>query len=312
MSELASVLELFGFLTIDEVTVDSLKKSFKTRILQAHPDKGGDDIVFDKMLRSYVYLTETLQRISGGRATLQNIVSPDELKEMRPDEIVNKFFEEFHNDEFNRRFEEQNKRETHGYSSWLREPVDRETTNITDGLYGDATQKAPEFDKKDLNEVFEESAKKGKVEPSSIILHPEAMAYVSATCMGTLIIDDNKGSYTSDIFANPEYTDVYSAFTENNTICDKVTSFVEKGRTLEDIIAERNADVIQPLNDNELSAIQEFERVKNASNISNLSKVKEYYNSADNTNSNLEDGAECSGIECKGFATGHSPFVYSF
>ena len=82
MSELASVLELFGFLSIDEVTVDSLKKSFKTRILQAHPDKGGDDIVFDKMLRSYVYLTETLQRISGGRATLQNIVSPDELKEI--------------------------------------------------------------------------------------------------------------------------------------------------------------------------------------------------------------------------------------
>jgi len=303
MSELASVLELFGFLTIDEVTVDSLKKSFKTRILQAHPDKGGDDIVFDKMLRSYVYLTETLQRISGGRATLQNIVSPDELKEMRPDEIVNKFFEEFHNDEFNRRFEEQNKRETHGYSSWLK---DTETgTTVTDGLYGDATQKAPEFDKKDLNEVFEESAKKGKVEPSSIILHPEAMAYVSATCMGTLIIDDNKGSYTSDIFANPEYTDVYSAFTENNTICDKVTSFVERGRTLEDIIAERNADVIQPLNDNELSAIQEFERVKNASNISNLSKVKEYYNSATNTNSNLEDGAECSGIECSGF-------LYSF
>jgi curved DNA-binding protein CbpA len=313
MSELASVLELFGFLTIDEVTVDSLKKSFKTRILQAHPDKGGDDAIFDKMLRSYVYLTETLQRISGGRATLQNIVSPDELKEMRPDEIVNKFFEEFHNDEFNRRFEEQNKRETHGYSSWLKDVTESGTT-VTDGLYGDATQKAPEFDKKDLNEVFEESAKKGKVEPSSIILHPEAMAYVSATCMGTLIIDDNKGSYTSDIFANPEYTDVYSAFTENNTICDKVTSFVEKGRTLEDIIAERNADVIQPLNDNELSAIQEFERVKNASNISNLSKVKEYYNSATNTNSNLEDGVECSGFS-KGhppFAEGHLGFVHTF
>ena len=30
--------------------------------------------------------------------------------------------------------------------------------------------------------------------------------------------------------------------------------------------------------------------------ISNLSKVKEYYNSASNTNSNLEDGVECSGF----------------
>ena len=309
MSELASVLELFGFLTIDEVTVDSLKKSFKTRILQAHPDKGGDDIVFDKMLRSYVYLTETLQRISGGRATLQNIVSPDELKEMRPDEIVNKFFEEFHNDEFNRRFEEQNKKEVHGYSSWLREGREkgeegREETE--DGIYGNATQKAPEFDQKDLNEVFEVFAKKGKV-VSDIILHPEAMAYVSATCMGTLIIDDNKSSYTSDIFANPEYTDVYSAYTENNTICDKVTNFVEKGRTLEDIIAERNADVIQPLNDDELSAIQEFERVKHASSISNISKVKDYFNSNGNNSINLEDG-----LEYSGFTAGNLGFIHQF
>ena len=122
------------------------------------------------------------------------------------------------------------------------------------------------------------------------------MAYVSATCMGTLIIDDNKSSYTSDIFANPEYTDVYSAFTENNTICDKVSSFVEKSRTLEDIIAERNADVIQPLNDDELSAIQEFERVKNANNISNISKVKDYFNSNGDNTVNLEDGVECSGF----------------
>lgn len=297
MSELASVLELFGFLSIDEVTVDSLKKSFKARILLAHPDKGGNDIVFDKMLRSYVYLTETLQRISGGRATLQNIVSPDELREMRPDEIVNKFFEEFHNDEFNRRFEEQNKRETHGYSSWLKEKENY--TNLMDGLYGNATQKAPEFKQKDINNVFEYSAKNGKAEPSAIILHPEAMAYVSATCMGTLIIDNNKGSYTSDIFANPEYTDVYSAYTENNTICDKVTSFVEGNRTIEDIIAERSAD-ISPLNDRELSVIQEFEKKKLNADVSNLSKVKDYFNCPDITHTSLENILEKK-EECKGF-----------
>ena len=167
--------------------------------------------------------------------------------------------------------------------------------------------KAPEFDQKDLNEVFEESAKKGKV-VSAIILHPEAMAYVSATCMGTLIIDDNKGSYTSDIFANPEYTDVYSAFTENNTICDKVTSFVERGqRCIDDIIAERNADVIQPLNDEELSAIQEFERVKHASSISNISKVKDYFNSNGNNSINLEDG-----LEYSGFTAGNLGFIHQF
>jgi hypothetical protein len=272
MSELASVLELFGFLTIDEVTVDSLKKSFKTRILSAHPDKGGDDAIFDKMLRSYVYLTETIQRISGGRATLQNIVSPDELKEMRPDEIINKFFEEFHNDEFNRRFEEQNKRETHGYSGWLSEGRDEKSSDA------DVTplQKAP-FD----HQLFEESVKKGKV-VSSIILHPEAMAYVSSNpgYSGTLIIDDTKGSYTSDIFANPEYTDVYSAYTENNTICDKVTGIESKQRrTIEDIIAERAAAAALPLNNDELTVIQEFEKRKLDNATVVAAATKDYFSS---------------------------------
>jgi hypothetical protein len=295
MSELASVLELFGFLTIDEVTVDSLKKSFKTRILSAHPDKGGDDAIFDKMLRSYVYLTETIQRISGGRATLQNIVSPDELKEMRPDEIVNKFFEEFHNDEFNRRFEEQNKRETHGYSGWLSEGgkggdgrEEREEREVREGRESsdaDVTplQKAP-FD----HQLFEESVKKGKV-VSSIILHPEAMAYVSSNpgYSGTLIIDDTKGSYTSDIFANPEYTDVYSAYTENNTICDKVTGIESKQRrTIEDIIAERAAAAALPLNDDELTVIQEFEKRKLDNATVVAAATKDYFSSADQQNSN--------------------------
>ena len=258
MSELASILELFGFLSIDEVTVESLKKSFKLRILQAHPDKGGKADCFDKMLNSYVYLTETIQRISGGRATLQNIVSPDELREMRPDEIVNKFFEEFQNDEFNRQFEEQNKREeTRGYAGWLKEG---NNSTLENGIYGNATLPPPEFDQKDLNGVFENSVKKGKV-VSSIILHPEAMAYISATNAGTLIDDTKSGSYTSDIFANPEYTDVYSAFTENNTICDKVPGFESGYKSLEDIIAERAAATL-PLNDGELTAIYEFEKKK--------------------------------------------------
>ena len=285
MSELASVLELFGFLSIDEVTVDSLKKSFKTRILQAHPDKGGDDVIFDKMLRSYVYLTETIQRISGGRATLQNIVSPDELKEMRPDEIVNKFFEEFHRDEFNRMFEEQNKQSAHGYASWLREGrEERDGREEREGREGQKERDnttppvVPEFDQNDLNEVFEKSVKKGKV-VSDIILHPEAMAYISATNAGTLIIDDTSGSYTSDIFANPEYTDVYSAFTENNIICDKLTDFVERGpQSLEDIIAERNATVALPLNDRELAAIQEFEKRKLDEATAAAAATKDYFN----------------------------------
>lgn len=247
MYELSKTLELFGFLTIEDVTLDSLKKSFKTRILEAHPDKGGDTDSFDTLLHSYVYLTETIQRISGGRATLQNILSPDELK--RSDEMINRFFEEFQNDEFNQQFEKQ-KKETHGYASWLKsdEKSDVELVKINEN---------------DLNKVFEKTFKS---ESKSIILHPEAMAYVSGSNLGTSLID-NENCYTSDIFSKPVYTDLYSAYTTDNTIYDKVSLKVNK--SLDDIIKERNTEII-PLNDEELKAIQDFEKKKLDSDIKSL------------------------------------------
>ena len=237
MSELANILELFGFLSIDDVTLETLKKSFKTRILEAHPDKGGDADRFDTLLHSYVYLTETIQRISGGRATLQNILSPDELK--RSDEIINQFFEEFQHDEFNQQFEKQ-KKETHGYASWLKSDNEVEPVRINEN---------------ELHSIFEKTY---KGTTSSIVLHPEAMAYVSGTNLGTALIE-NESCYTSDIFSRPEYTDVYSAYTTDNTIYDKV-SFKEN-KSLDEMIAERNADIV-PFDDEELKAIQEFEKKK--------------------------------------------------
>ena len=70
MSELQHVLELFDFISIDDITADSLKKAFKKKVLQVHPDKGGDAIEFDGMLEGFVYLSETFQCINVGCATL--------------------------------------------------------------------------------------------------------------------------------------------------------------------------------------------------------------------------------------------------
>jgi hypothetical protein len=274
MSELKHALELFEFLSIDDVTANSLKKAFKTHILRAHPDKGGDSELFDQMLRSYMYLTETVQRITGGRATLQNIVTPDELKELRPDEIINRFFEEFDNDEFNKKFEEANVKETHGYSTWLSSKD--EENNLTEGAFGDATQKPPTFDEKDFNKLFEQKVKEGKPEPTAIILHPEQMAYISGQNIGNEIIETNEAGYTSHIFNNPKYTDAYEAFS-NLTITDKLPEYKETNKTLDDLITERNQTII-PFNDTELHAIQSYEKMKLEKNINNLSKVKEYLN----------------------------------
>jgi hypothetical protein len=79
MSELQYALELFEFKSIDDVTSISLKDAFKNKALTIHPDRGGDAEEFDRMLAGYVYLTDTLRRITGGRRMLQSITTPGEL-----------------------------------------------------------------------------------------------------------------------------------------------------------------------------------------------------------------------------------------
>lgn len=274
MSELQHTLELFEFLSIDDVTADSLKKAFKKKVLKVHPDKGGDATEFDGMLAGFVYLSETFQRINGGRATLQNVISPDQLRELRPDELINRVFEEFDNENFNKQFEETHKAEGHGYQDWLKNK--NEDSNLIEGEFGDATQKPPTFDEKDFNKVFEEAVKKDRLEPSTIILHPEAMAYISGNNIGTDIIENHEGGYSSAAFSNPEYTDVFSAFSNANTITDKVTTFKETNKTLEDIINERNA-AIKPFNDTERQALFDFEKKKAAEQTKHLEKVKDFF-----------------------------------
>jgi hypothetical protein len=113
-----------------------------------------------------------------------------------------------------------------------------------------------------------------------IIIHPEAMAYISGQTLGTEIIETVGGDYSSAPFLKPEYTDVYSAFTTSNTISDKIPDYVNTYNSIEELVAEREKDreVIAPLTNSELTAIQEYERKKLDNNVSHLSKVKEYFN----------------------------------
>lgn len=276
MAELESCLQLFDFLNIEDVTADSLKKAFKKKVLLVHPDKGGDATEFDGMLAAFVYLSETFQRINGGRTTLQNVISPEKLRVLRPDEMINRVFEEFDNETFNKQFEESHKAEGHGYIDWLKNKS--EDTNLIEGKFGDATQIAPTFtfEEKDFNRRFEEAAKKDKLEPSAIILHPEAMAYISGTTIGTSIIESHESGYTSNFYANPEYTDVYSAFTTANIVTDKLITFKETNKTLEDIINERNA-AIKSLDDSERQALYDYEKKKAEEQTKHLTKVKDFF-----------------------------------
>ena len=264
MSELQYALELFEFKSIDDVTAETLKDAFKTKALTIHPDRGGDAEEFDRMLAGYVYLTDTLRRITGGRRMLQSITTPRELKGQRANEEVNRVFEEFDREKFNAEFEKVHPTSGHGYEEWLKS--DKSSTTI----------ERPAFTVKELNSVFEETITKKECASSSIILHPDQMGYVSGSCMGTDIIENNEGTYTSNIFTKPEYTDIYTAFTSDNTVYDKITDFVEINKTVEDLITERNKE-ITPFTDLELKAIQDFEKAKVEEQTKQLDKVKKFF-----------------------------------
>lgn len=276
MSQLQHCLAILGFHDIQDVTSDSLKKAFKLTVLRAHPDKGGDQDAFDELLSAYLYLLETVNRLHGGRRTLHDVVSPEELKEERLDEIVNRVFEEFEREAFNAAFEAKNPRTEHGYADWLKDAS--ADTNVMEGSFGSATQVAPSVEEGRLQEEFERMARDGKPAPGvALIVHPDEMAYVSGQMLGTIILDSGSGCYTSDLYQTPEYTDVYAAFTKDNTLCDKVSPFAESaGKTLEQLVAEREAD-IAPLQDAELTAIMEFEAKKRQQEREHLQKIKDYY-----------------------------------
>lgn len=298
MSELEHVLELFDFLSIDDISANSLKKAFKKKVLQCHPDKGGNSEEFDGILAAFIYLSDTFQRINGGRESLKNIISPDELKALRPDELIERVFKEFNLEEFNKKFEGFKPSTYHGYENWLKN--NEENNFIYGETYGELTIKPPTFNTEDLNNVFKENVKKESC-VESIILHPEAMAYISGSCIGTEIIESTPENYTSGLFYKPEYTDVYSAFTKDNIISDKVNEIITE-RTLEQLIAERDAK-ITPFDDKELKAITEFEKKKLEENTKHLGKIKEHFEHDGKVGAQIENWPpeKYSGDEYKGF-----------
>jgi len=318
-------LELFEFKSMEDLTTESLKRAFKKQVLVSHPDKGGHEGDFDMLLSAYLYLSETLHRLSGGRATLLDVNAPDRIKEARANQLINEVFEDFERDRLEELFRKQMDNEsemdrtngtdgtdgtdakysrlkldasfheqfekvreqTKGYSEWLQS----KDTNLitTDGQYGELTIKATiaPSDIKDLNSAFESSI---GVTPSvsTLSLHPDQMAYCTGN-MGHTLVEQSSG-FTSAPGLNPEYTDLYNAFTSENTVFDKVPPInaINAEEALAALIAEREK-VYECVKDEELEAIAEYERKKIEANKKHKNSIQQYFNGSMKS---LQDGEE--------------------
>lgn len=275
-------LEKLGFSSMDDVNPEALKRAFKAAVINSHPDKGGSEKDFESILAAYVYLSRTIKRLMGGRSGFQ-VLNVFDVRQARDDQFTNELNnlvsevfdhldsnqnEEFRK-EFNSQFEKIHVRENaRGYEEWLKYDDDDVKE---DSLPNDLPK-----DPIDWNRTFETNVKQGKPEPTTLILHPDQMGFVSGSTRGAALIPSIGHSFTSDPEERPEYTDLQAAYTSENTVYDKVPIYQEKQRTFEDILKERDM-VYQSELDRDLEAIAAYEKRKQEEEAAHKQKIEAYF-----------------------------------
>jgi hypothetical protein len=263
MSYLNQCLLLFGYVSIEDVTKDLLKKSFRKKMLEIHPDKGGDADEFDKLISSFLYLNNTLNRVNGGRNVLSEILEPDEITKHRNNEIIHELFQELEMEEFHQKFEEkESELLKNGYDSWFRSQDDFSDIPKINGI-----------DSETFNDIFKELTLKGK-EITTLSLHLNDMA-TNSSHIGTNIIETDNINFTSQFGVNPGFTDLYSAYTDNNIFIDKIPQ-TNKNKTFDEYIKERD-DILNPITDSEKELFIDYEKKEYEKQKKHYSNLQAYF-----------------------------------
>ena len=271
-------LQKLGFQRIEEVSTETLKRAFKRAAVESHPDKGGSEGDFDLILSAYLYLSTIMKRSTGGRGGFQ-VLDPSEVRQAREDQfvselnnLVSEVFDQVDQNknekflqEFNEQFEKTHIRENEvGYEEWFRS-------------HDDIKEESVKADNPDTwNRSFETRVKQGKPEPTSMILHPDQMAFVSGSTRGSSLIQGTGHSFTSDVEANPEYTDLHKAYTAENTVYDKIPVYQECERAFESLLKERDMVYTTEL-DRDLEAIAAYEKQKQEEEKEHKLRIEEYF-----------------------------------
>ena len=274
-------LHKLGFQRIEEVSTETLKRAFKRAAVESHPDKGGSEGDFDSILSAYLYLSTILKRTTGGRGGFQ-VLDPSEVRQAREDQFISELnnlvsevfdqVDQSKNDkflqEFNEQFEKTHVRDNEvGYEEWFRSHDDVKEEPVYD---------VKEEDPDTWNRSFETRVKQGKPEPTALILHPDQMAFVSGTARGATLIPSTGHSFTSEVEACPEYTDLHEAYTAENTVYDKIPVYQERNRSFEELLKERDMVYTTEL-DSDLEAIAAYEKQKQEEEKEHKRRIEEYF-----------------------------------
>lgn len=280
-------LSLLGYASLEEVTPSTLKERFKAAAKRVHPDHGGSEMEFDRILTAYTDLMRICRRQSGGRAEKSSAIYVDDVKEHREQQWVNEMNHTVsdvldqllaaRDDEkehtfltvFNQTFDKAFLRETdHGYGAeeWFH-------STATDDIQPPAAVAEEEFHKE-----FERRAKEGKPLPTTLILHPEQMA-LRPVFLG---YDPSRiGDYTADMYSCPEFTDLKEAYDTQTTLIDKlpppVSDDTETPIVQFEIRLKERGQVYLSEADRDLELIAAYERTKEKEWKENKERMEAYF-----------------------------------
>lgn len=288
-----SSLQTLHIESLDGLTPDSLKRAFKIGVVASHPDKGGKEGDFDRLLSAYLHLTTVLKRLTGGRDGLQSVLAVDEVEKMRETQfqmemnnMMNEVFDNLHleeHDEWNKKFNEQFEKlhvpsnNVKGYDDWFKKQDDVEMTP--------SASMPASMD--EWNQQFVKTIRQGKPpvqHHSKMMLFQEHMAYDSQyQNIGSALIERKEMTFTSYGWDRPPYTDLHDAYTTETTILDKLPEYEPMHQSLDELIKERDK-VFDVKSDKELEALHAYEKgvLDKAAQESkeNEERLAEYFKSA--------------------------------
>jgi curved DNA-binding protein CbpA len=241
------------------LTEEMLRSVYKKAAVKSHPDKGGSEQEFEAVTRAYAYLTEILHRIKGGRTKESVVEEPTVLQDSRKTEAkdwelvqpVRLNPKKLDMNTFNTMFEQTRipDPDDQGYGDWLK----------GDGGAAAGPTFGGKFNRDVFNRTFEDEARKrGEPQHQLSVVSPQAM--MLAPGHGVELGRKGADDFTAAANSQIKYTDLRNAYTTESTFSNQIADVHVEQRSY-DAYSNSRKKAPEPLNDNELAAIEQGERM---------------------------------------------------
>jgi curved DNA-binding protein CbpA len=229
--------ECCDLLAIDEtqpLSSELIRAAYKKAAVRAHPDRGGNPVLFDAVTRASAYLQKIVDRVSGIRQqaaaisahvpqtqteldnySQQRAGAVAQLQDRAPVALSPKKLDM---SLFNQLFEENklpDPEKDDGYGDWLK------TTGQSDTVQENSSLRK-KFALDTFNQTFQQESRQtaggggnGAYYPSAIILQPT---------MGVTLGGERPADFTAAYGSRTQFTDLKSAYTSDSTFSQNVAS----------------------------------------------------------------------------------------